>query len=439
MSKAQRQHTWTLAGLMGLAVLTGCGLGTLATPSGPGAQTVALKGLAHGGQQPIANATVQLYSVGATGYGSAATSLNALDGSGQPVTTDANGYFTIASFTCTSPCTSNSMVYITLSGGNPGLTAGTNNTASILLSALGTESNVHSIPFLWMNEVTTAAAAYALAPFYGTDVFHIGSSASNTAGLVNAFTTAQQLANITNGQAGGPNLPTGTTVSTDTLTAIADILATCVNSTGPGSNGCSNLFAATGGSDITYAAMTMARNPTTNVASLWSLLPGTPVFSTALTAAPNDWTLAINYSGNMSSPASPAVDANGNVWMSNSGNNTVTRLTPSGAANVVSLGSRPNALAVDASSNVWVAAGSTAGNSALYGISGSATLATTCTGNGLSVPMGITVDTTGDLWLANTNNTLSGFYNTCTGTTNAIGNFTGAGLSAPVGIVAGVR
>jgi hypothetical protein len=445
MSKAIRTLTILIAGAAVLTVLAGCGLGT----SGSNAfapsvtETVALKGLGHGGQQPISGATVQLYAVGNTGYGSAATSLNALNASSQPVTTDANGNFSISSFTCTSPCTASSMVYITLSGGNPGLTAGTNNTASLLLSALGTESNVHNISFIWMNEITTAAAVYALAPFYGADAYHIGSSATNATGISNAFTTAQQLANIGTGLPGGPSLPSGATVSSDSLLAIADILATCVNSTGPGSPGCSSLFSATGGSDITYAAMSMARNPATNVGTLWGLVPGTGarVFNTALSNVPNDWSLSINYSGSMSTPSSPAVDVNGNVWMVNSGNSSVTRLTPSGAPNTLTLGSTPNALALDSSGNAWVAAGTTSGNSTLYGVNGSVSLASTCTGNGLNVPKGITVDTANDLWLINSNSTLSGFYNTCSGSTSSgfIGNFSGAGLTTPVGIVASVH
>ena len=66
---------------------------------------------------------------------------------------------------------------------NPGLTGGTNNTASGLLAALGTcpgtagtTGNVFSSSlYVVMNEVSTVATAYALAGF-ATDAVHISSS-----------------------------------------------------------------------------------------------------------------------------------------------------------------------------------------------------------------------------------------------------------------------
>ena len=445
MNNTLRQFAVLCMCLAALAALVGCGLGTSTSqaiaPAGPVA--VALKGLAHGGQMPISGASVQLYAVGTTGYGSAATSLNALNGSGQPVTTDSNGNFYVGSFTCSSPCTSNSMVYIVLAGGNPGLTAGTNNTSAVLLSALGTESNVHSISFVWVNEVTTAATAYALAPFYGTDALHIGTSSSNITGIANAFTTAQNLVNITNGQAGGPNLPAGATVSQDSLYAISDILANCVNSAGGvsgDSSSCGNLFAQTGGSattDITMAAAYMAQHPTSNVSALFSQITATPVFATSIASAPNDWTLTINYAAgsNLNNPGNPAVDASGNIWVPSIGNSAVTELNPVGAvAANLTLASPPNALAVDTSGYVWVAAGTNSGNSKLFKLTSSDTLASTYSGNGLNNPTGISIDNAGDLWLSNAaTSQLSAF--TSSGAALSGSPFSGGGLSAPVSIV----
>lgn len=319
-------------------------------------------------------------------------------------------------------------------GGDPG--AG-NNSAVILFSTLGTVSSLSSIQFVWMNEVTTAAAAYAVAPFVGSDLYHVSTSSSNTAGLANAFTVAQNLANISTGQAGGPSLPSGAVVSSDVLNGIADILAACINSTGPGSATCSNLFSYTGGSDVFTAAVTMARNPGTKVSQIWDLLPSQPVFGTALTGAPNDLTLSITYNGgSMNKPASPVVDASGNVWVANTGASTVTKLTPSGVATSTTVSSPPNALALDPSGNAWVAAGSSSGNSALIEVSSAGSVATTCTGNGLNVPTDISLDSSNDLWLTNSgNNTLSAFTSGCSGTSGALGNYSGGGLSAPIGIV----
>src|SRR5271155_2258824 len=87
-------------------------------------------GLVHGGQQPVTGSTIQLYAVGNTGDGSAATPLL----SPAPVT-DANGGFNISgTFNCPSP---SSLVYIVATGGNPGLATGSNNPALSLMAALG--------------------------------------------------------------------------------------------------------------------------------------------------------------------------------------------------------------------------------------------------------------------------------------------------------------
>jgi hypothetical protein len=67
----------TLLALATLA-LAGCsGLQMHETGVGPGSATVVtgMPGLVHGGQQPVIGATIQLYAVGTTGYGSAATPL----------------------------------------------------------------------------------------------------------------------------------------------------------------------------------------------------------------------------------------------------------------------------------------------------------------------------------------------------------------------------
>src|SRR5580704_8288776 len=113
--------------------LAGCSTGSgnlIPTPilpiSGP---LVHVSGVVHGGQQPITGATIQLWQVGTTGDGAGAASMLT-----QAVQTDSNGNFTIDHlYTCP---VSDPLVYITASGGNPGLTGGTNNTAIALMAAL---------------------------------------------------------------------------------------------------------------------------------------------------------------------------------------------------------------------------------------------------------------------------------------------------------------
>src|SRR5271156_4112443 len=94
-----------------------------------------VRGLVHGGQQPVTGATIQLYAVGTASEGSASTPLL----SPAPVT-DANGGFNITgTYTCPS---SSALVYIVATGGNPGLPAGANNAAISLMAALGTFGNL---------------------------------------------------------------------------------------------------------------------------------------------------------------------------------------------------------------------------------------------------------------------------------------------------------
>jgi len=124
---------------------------------------MAIQGMVHGGQQGVSGSTIQLYTVGATGNGSAATPMLT-----QLVTTDANGSFGIShDYTCGqnsigSSVTSSNQVYLVASGGNPGQAAGTNNTALVMVAALGSCSNLASTKFISVNELTTVAAAWAL-------------------------------------------------------------------------------------------------------------------------------------------------------------------------------------------------------------------------------------------------------------------------------------
>jgi DNA-binding beta-propeller fold protein YncE len=65
-------------------------------------------------------------------------------------------------------------------------------------------------------------------------------------------------------------------------------------------------------------------------------------------------------------PAGIAIDASGNVWVANGGDNTVTELASDGSQTgyPFSVGTNPTGVAVDASGNVWVTNGQ---NSAING------------------------------------------------------------------------
>src|ERR1700679_973415 len=111
----------------------------------------AIQGRVHGGQFPVSGSTLGLYVAGSTGYGSSGGA-NLLK---TPVMSAADGTFSITGdYTCP---TANSLVYITATGGNPGLSS--NNSAIELAAPLGPCGNLTSSTFININEVTTAATA----------------------------------------------------------------------------------------------------------------------------------------------------------------------------------------------------------------------------------------------------------------------------------------
>ena len=246
-------------------------------------------GLVHGGQQPVTGATIQLYAVGATGDGSASTPLL----SPAPVT-DANGTFNISgTYTCPSP---SSLVYIVSSGGNPGLSPGTNNAALSLMAALGPCGNLSPSTFIFINELTTVAAVYALAP-YMTSPSAIGSASGDAAGLAGAFTLASQFANTTTGTTPGTGVPVGTTVPVEQINTIGNIIAACINSAGGvsgDSTPCGTLFSLTTPPGLTPATNTasallhLANDPTLNTASLYNLVTPTAPFQPSQPQVPAD-------------------------------------------------------------------------------------------------------------------------------------------------------
>ena len=200
----------------------GSGITTAATLTVTAA--AANSGTVMGGLVPISGSTIQLFAVGTTGDGSASTPLL----TGAAVLTDGSGNFTLPSFNCPAR---GSLVYITATGGNPGLAAGTDNTAITLMSALGACSTVTSTKQIVINELTTVASVFALET-YMTSPTAIGSSAANAADLANDFASVNKLADTTKGTTPGPALPANESVTVPTLNTLADILAACVETAG---------------------------------------------------------------------------------------------------------------------------------------------------------------------------------------------------------------
>lgn len=266
-------------------LLTGCALGT--NVSSDAAQTlvpVNIHGVVHGGQQPVTGSTIQLYTVSTTVDGAASKSLLT-----QTTTSDSNGSFNISTLYS---CSSATQVYITATGGNPGLSASNPNLA--LMTALGSCSALGSGTTITINEQTTVAAVAALAP-YMISTTAIGSAPTETTALDAAFTTATELVNTSTGQAPGLNVPSNMTDPATLIATLANVLATCVNSAG-GTAGdqsaCGTLFSLTTPNSSTAPTNTIAamlnivNHPTINIAALYGLSNTSAPFQPSLTSAP---------------------------------------------------------------------------------------------------------------------------------------------------------
>ncbi len=383
--------------LWGIAtMLMGCG-GTVQSAH-PDASAVSIEGRVHGGQQPVSGATVQLYTVGTTGPRSLSQPLLH-----STVQTDATGYFNITGLY---NCDSATQVYIVATGGNSGYGS---NSAITLAAALGPCANLLANAaniFIALNEITTVAAAYALAPF-ASDYLHIGATGANPSGLVNAFANAASLADVSTGSSPGANLAVGVTAPATTINTIADILAACINTMGASSSGCTSLLSVTSTSNTFDAALGMAKNPgSSTVTSLYTLVTGTATpFQPTLSSAPNDFSIALRFTGStgtLNFPYGIAIDAAGNAWVTNEAGSTVVRFSNTGTVLSIWTGlTGPQGIAIDEAGNIWIA--NTAADSVvkLSTLSGSVTGASTLFAGGGNGPVSIALDSTGNAWVAN--------------------------------------
>jgi len=457
--------SWGLAAVLCAAalILSGCTSAPVSTTSRTNSPVAgaALQGRVHGGQTPISGASVYLYAANNTGYGNAAISLlnssvlnqnpaGGLDGHGNYyVTTDAKGAFSITGdYTCPS---TTSQIYLYASGGNPGSGP---NSAIGLLAALGTcPANGTLSPSLYIiiNEVSTIATAYSIAG-YAVDPLHVSSPGNELAqtGITNAFATATNLETLSTGLAlaatpaanGGNGI-----VPQSEINTLANILAACVDSTGPSSAQCTTLFGnamngSTTPTDVATAAINIAHNPGVNITSLFALQTGagTP-FQPALSAAPNDFTIAVTFSGGgLKAPYVAAVDGTGRVWVTNLTGNSISAFGPTGnplfASGITSGGlSRPRGIAIDKFGDVWVT-NKNNNSVSVFDATGTAFAASPVSGGGVSAPFGIAIDASGHIWIANDNaNTMSEFLPSGSSGTWAAGSpYSGGGLAFPLGV-----
>ena len=289
-----------------------------------------LSGYLLSGDTPIAYADVRLYQAGTRHR---ATGARPLD----KTTTDINGYFYLTYHSPqhtgyrvhteskhAAPDNSEGVLYLIAQGNNK-----KSGQSPIKLAAVLDNTNIPGEIFI--NERTTVAAAYAMAQY--TDGRSIG---GKNPGLKNAAGTAQNLADLSNGEVSTllQTPPNGELTSTLRIfNSLANMLAACVQDT----DNCAALFHAARpprGPEPrnTFAAMTnVAHNPGANFQELFSVSMLSSQYQPALRpdlqptvikpndVKPNSWVLALRYNadGRLSGPGNLAFDKDGNAWINN--------------------------------------------------------------------------------------------------------------------------
>ena len=185
-----RVLTATSISMLALA-LAGCAMGNFTSGTAPVAATAGIAGRVHGGQQP------HLRRAGAThGTRHLRLRLRLLRSSSPPLRLRMRtAHLPCPGLTPVRPI--GGLVYLLATGGNAG--AGVNS-AIAEAAIVGNCNSLSASTFVNISEVTTIAAAYALAPFAtitaGTpQTTNVGTSLTNLQGLYNAAGPAANLAN----------------------------------------------------------------------------------------------------------------------------------------------------------------------------------------------------------------------------------------------------
>jgi hypothetical protein len=441
---------------------------TAAGVSSISSAAVKIGGHIHGGNQPVANATVTLWYAGQrpTPATQAAVTTSAADGSFSFQRDPNNGVTTDTGNTYSCPEISGNVtdpiVYVVAKGGNTqnNGVAGQNNPSAAFIGVYGYCDVLSASNNVELNEVTTVATMVAGQQYFNpiNDSFSADGIGQEKSVIANIGATIQLLSTAAGVAVTSTPLsatPTGSTSSV-TVTAtpepgkvnlLANILSGCIN-TATGATGqpnsqtaCDELFTAavppipstTTNNPGTYAAATdtlqalffMLTNPTdgsvANLATIFNLAGGISApYQPAATTQPTDWTVAINYSSTsscgsqsgafISSPAEINIDASDNVWITNS-QGTTGNLSAISAAGVPSacvfLGSAGSqgGGAVDINGNIWVGAGT---NVYRYNPSSNGILQFPTPG--AITPLGVTTDGIGNVYFSSTDGTTGTLY-----------------------------
>jgi hypothetical protein len=389
--------------LCGGSLLTGCAVGNLVATNGSlpsGTSGLAISGAVHGGQQPVSGSTVQLWETGTSGYGAGSAQLLST-----VTTAVGTGAFSFPTANVSANCTGGPFTYITATGGDPtGQTLTNVNTSIKLVAIIGGCSTTGASTTVTINEVTTAAAAYALSGFVKdtAGTISVGAPSTNAQGLADAIANAGLLASSTTGAANSST--TSVALPTVMLNSLADALAACINigtTSNSNTNSCTSLYGyttppgtTTVPTDTFQAAVNMAKYPGSNVSNILNLASATAapfvpsVSTTSVTTgsatvvgtAPNDLTLGIVYlnpsiTQAYESASTLAIDKNDNVfvigasgvstdsphygagttqWLGEVTASSTGGSTPYTATSSTTLLGEPETAIIDNSNNIWI-------------------------------------------------------------------------------------
>jgi hypothetical protein len=374
------------------------------------------------GGQPLVGATVSLWQTGLTSVQL-----------GSSATTNSSGAFGLT-FTCPN---ANTLMFVTAFGGHVG-----NGAANAAISAASALGACGSLPgAIVVNELTSAATAYAAAGFApaagsGAATFH-----GNATGLANAFLVETKLANAITGAFSSTGHESNTTAVQTQLDTVANAMAACNVSGSATSAACAELFscaranatfAATGQpctagtstavSDTLSAALSVAQNAgLASPQGIVDVANGNSTFTPALSSAPADWSLAMVYSP-VRNFGPLAIDSNGYVWVISDTPNTgpplalsVLELDPTGVSlstpasgwvtgGIAQLDTTDTTnMAIDAANNVWV--GGSSPNIAEIANNGTGVASSNgwSAGTGPGKTAGVAIDISGNAWFADGN------------------------------------
>ena len=379
----------------GSLFLAGCS--TSMTPGASSSavpQSASVTGRIHGGNQPVAGATVTLYRAGQNGFATGGTAIAHTTSS-----SDGFGAFAFSksgsspsnnsdnTFSCSvSGVDTNAYLYLVARGGMTVNSVGAvANPDAVFIAPMGPCDAVTTSTFINMSEVVTVATIAAIHQFMNPTTSPIETTIGadgvfvSTAALTNAFNGVSNMVSLVNGLGNAPFTKTGSSVNGSVgvvvtvtpelakINQLANAISSCVNFSGAGNPNCATIYnnatppdsaASTSVPGATYSTPTdlltalyfLFANPTSggttarqNIFDL-STAAGAP-YQPTLSALPSDWSIGVAFqstsnctdvsgstAGFINNPFSLDVDRFGDIWIGNNqaGAGSLGHLTANG-------------------------------------------------------------------------------------------------------------